>query len=347
MRKSWWLTVIVMIIPSVVACILSTPYWEVSFVAAFDYQPYLSASQTFRLMFGDSWQYLWPVVVVAILQTCGASLIMSVVVRHFRTGKLTLRSPWSMINNSIFPIAIGVIVMSVMSIVWRFLLFGLVMLVQVIAHAASLSTGAALAIIAAVAVVMFILHVITITPILFWAPIMFIYGYRFRDAAAMSFKLISGKKLYIQLLLPMLFCVGVQLLVGFLQLHVVIACAIGCVIFLFTNSYAILFTMVTFYDISELERRDVKPYENIPLPKPVKPEPQEQKEKSVESAEAPKKTETSKKNSTKSTKTKRSDAATNSEKSGKRATRSAKTSKNTRVDNNIPKAMSEEGEDGI
>lgn len=347
MKKSWWLAVVVMIIPSIVACILSTPYWEVSFVAAFDYQPYLPASQTFHLMFGDSWQYLWPVIVVAILQVCGASLMMSVVVRHFRTGKLTLRSPWSMINNSIFPIAIGVIVMSVMSIVWRFLLFGLVMLVQVIAHAASLPTGAALAIIAAVAVGMFILHVIIITPILFWAPIMFIYGYRFRDAAAMSFKLISGKKLYFQLQLPMLFCVGVQLLVGFLQLHIAIACAIGCVTFLFTNSYAILFTMVTFYDISELDRRDLKPYHNVPLPKPVKPEPLEQKEKDNAGIEARQKSSASKKSGAKSAKAKRPDAATNSEKPGKRASQPVKTAKNARVDKKIPQAMSEEGEDGI
>ena len=278
LKKIWWMPLVVMIIPSVVACLLSTPYWEVAFVAAFDYQPYLSASQTFHLMFGDSWQYLWPVVVVAVLQVCGTALIMSAVSRHFRTGKMSLRSLWSMINNSIFPIAVGVAIMSAMSIIWRFLLFGLVTLVQVIAQAASFPTGAALAIIAAVAVAMFVLHVIIITPMLFWAPIMFLYGYRFRDAAAMSFKIIAGRKLFIDLILPMLFCVGIQLLIGFLHLHVVIACVVGCITFLFTNIYASVFTMVTFYNISELERRDIKPYQNIPLPKPIKSVPIELKD---------------------------------------------------------------------
>ncbi|MCH5165453.1 MAG: hypothetical protein J1G01_03525 [Clostridiales bacterium] len=270
LKRNFLLPVIAMLVPSLVACFLSTPYWEVSFVAAFDYAPYISVAQTFRIMFGDSWQYLWPVVVIATVQVFGASLVMSAIDRHFRTGRLSLRDPLRLINNSIFPLAIGVIVMSVFSILWRFLLFGLVTLVQVATSAMSLPSGAALAIISAVAVGMFILHVMIITPMLFWAPIMFVYGYGFRDAAATSFKMLAGKRVFIELFLPMVVCVGVQLLVGFLHAHTAVAVIINFFVFLVTNVYAIVYTMMVFNEISGLDRRDVKPYHNAPLPPPIR-----------------------------------------------------------------------------
>ena len=266
LKKNFWLPVVAMVIPSIVACFLSTPYWEVSFVAAFDYDPYLSASQTFRILFGDSWQYFWPVVVVAVVQVFGASLVMSGIDRHFRTGRLSLRDPLRLINNSVFPIAIGVTVMSAASIIWRFLLFGLVMLVQVSADAMALPAGAALAVISALAVGMFIIHGLIITPMLFWAPIMFVYGYRFRDAAATSFKLIAGKKIFRGLFMPMVLLAGVQLLVGFLQAPTAVAYVVNFFVFLATNVYATVYTVLTFYGISELDRRDIEPYRNIPLP---------------------------------------------------------------------------------
>ena len=277
LKKNFWLAVAVMIVPSVVACFLSVPYWEVAFVTGFDYNPYIKVGATFALVFDDSWQFLWPIVLISALQVVASALIMSSIDRHFRTGKLSLRSPWRMINNSIFPIAIGVVLMSVLSVVLRFLLFGLVSLSQAICHAIGASTGAALTVISVVAVALFVLHALIVMPMLFWAPIMFIYGYKFRDAAALSFKLISGKKIFGGLLLPMLVCAGVQMLMGFLQVSAWAICLTSFFVFLFTNVYATVYTMITFYSVSDLERRDVKPYLNIRLPSaPATEEPPEQ-----------------------------------------------------------------------
>lgn len=250
-----------MLVPSIATCFLSTPYWEVAFVAEYDGNPYISAGATFHLLFGDSWQYMWPVVLIAVLQIFGAALVMSAIDRHFRTGRLSLRSPWSMVNNSIFPIALGIIVMSIISIVWRFLLFGLVMLVQVFFEALGIPAGGAVAVISVLAVGQFLLHVAIVTPVLFWAPIMFIYGYRFRDAAATSFKLLEGKRLSGGLLLPMTLCAGLQLLMGFLQAHSAISITVGFCVSLFTNAYTVAYVMLTFYGISDMKRRDIKPYE--------------------------------------------------------------------------------------
>lgn len=266
LKKNFWLPLVVFLVPSVVACFLSTPYWEVSFVTAFENNPYIQIGTTFHILFGDSWQYLWPVVVVSVLQIVAASLVMSAIDRHLRTGRLSLRQPLQLINVSVFPLAIGVLIMCAVGIVWRFVLFGLVSLVQVIGVAAKFSPGVTLAIISVIAVGLFVVHVMIIMPMLYWAPIMFIYGYRFRDAASMSFKLISGRKTFVGLFLPLLPCAGIQLLMGFLNAPIAVVRIVGCVVFLFTNVYITVYAFMSFYDISDFDRRDVVSYINIPTP---------------------------------------------------------------------------------
>ena len=284
LKKNFLLPVLAMLIPAVAACFLHTPYWEVSFVAAFDFNPYRRAGETFLILFGDSWQYVWPVVLVAALQVVGAAIIMSAMDRHFRTGRLSLKSPWRLINISVFPMAVGVALMSAVSVLARLLMFGLVSLVQVTFGAVSAAPGMVLAFISAIAVGVFFLHILAILPMLMWTPVMFIYGYKFRDAAAMSYKMIAGKKLFWSLFLPMLLCAGVQLLVGFLQVHTAISCAVSFVIFLFTNVYTTVYTMIVFYDISDLDRRDIQPYKLLPAT-PSAPAEKAAKEKQQEPAE--------------------------------------------------------------
>ena len=274
----------VMIIPSIAACLLSTPYMEVTFVTLFG-DPYISAGETFKIMFGDSWRFVWPVVLISIFQVVGASLIMSAIDRHFRTGTLSLKSPMRLLNYSIFPIALGVIVMCLVSILLRFVLFGLVMLVQFTFSAMHAQASAALAAISVISIGMFAVHVLIITSMLYWAPSMFIYGYKFRDAVASSIKLISGKKLFVGLMLPMTFCAMIQLLVGFLHVHIAIACVVGFIVYLFTNVYSTVYVILSFYMISGLERRDVLPY-RMPLPQIPAQKPTEQKSPEPDASKA-------------------------------------------------------------
>lgn len=284
LKKSFWLLAAVIAVPSVAACFLSTPYWEVSFVATIG-NPLMRVSDTFAVIFGDSWKFLWPVVVVSVLQIFASAFAMSAIDRHFRTGRLSLRSPWRLVNNSVFSMFLGVLIMSGISVVLRFVLFGLVTLVQGIAGAAGMSSGATLTIISVIAVGLFVLHVLAITPMLYLTPIMFIYGYRFRDAAGMSFKLIAGKKVFVGLMLPLTLCAGLQLLIGFIGVHLSIAIACNFVIFLATNVYVIAYVAVTFYEISGLERRDVKPYAAFVLPKPAPPAAEQKQNDTAASAD--------------------------------------------------------------
>ncbi len=64
----------------------------------------------------------------------------------------------------------------------------------------------------------------------------------------------------------MVLLAGVQLLVGFLQAPTAVAYVVNFFVFLATNVYATVYTVLTFYGISELDRRDIEPYRNIPLP---------------------------------------------------------------------------------
>lgn len=292
LKKNFWLPVAVMIAPAVVACFLSTPYWEVSFVSAFDMSN-MSVKATGHIMFGDSWQFIWPVVVIAVFQIAGTTLIMSAVDKHFKTGKLSLRMPLRLINNTVFPITAGVVVMCAFSILWRLAEFGLTSLAQVVCGAFDFVPQATVAVIGILVVVLFFFHVLITTPMLFWAPTMFIYGYGFRDAAATSFKMISGKKVFRGLFVPLSVCAAVQMLVGFLNPYYAVACVVNFIVFLATNVFVPVYVMVSFYEISGLDRRDVKPYENIPLPpvelkKPsgAKPKTEKKSDKRIDKADA-------------------------------------------------------------
>ncbi|MCH5157859.1 MAG: hypothetical protein J1F33_01555 [Clostridiales bacterium] len=259
-----------MIIPSVAACLLSTPYWEVSFAAAYQYEHTLPFGEIMSTVFDDYWKYVWPVVFTSALQIAASSLIMSAIDRHFRTAKMSLRSPFKLMNISIVPVLFGVLIMSAVSVVFRFVLYGLVTLVQWISDAASFAPVAPQIIVAVIAVGLFVLHILTIVPMLYWAPMMFVYGYGLRDAAAYSFKMIGGKKVGRGILLPLLICAAVQLLVGYLDTPEAVCKLIGFFIYLFTNMYVTVYVIVSFYHFSELDRRDVVVYMPI-VTEPVKP----------------------------------------------------------------------------
>ena len=305
LKKHFWLPLVVMLVPAVAACLLSTPYYEVSFVAAFDYDPYRSIGETFAIIFGDSWRHGWRVVIISALQVLGSSLVISAVDRHFRTGLLSLKTPIRLLNYSIFPIFISFAVMCMVSIVERFVLFGLVMLVQVIFKAASFGAVAGLAVISLIAVALFLAHVIIITSMMYWAPVMFVYGYRFRDAAAASFKLLARQKAHRGIVFPLVICAGLQLLVGFLQVHPAISCAVNFVVFMFTNVYVCVYVILSFYKICKLERRDVLPYENLSLPMtlPDDKKTDEKNAKNAKSAKSAKTKDTKNANNAKSSKT--------------------------------------------
>ncbi len=263
LKKNFPLILLAMIVPSIAACFLSTPFWEVSFVSGYDYDPFIPFGKLFGIVFDDYWKYVWPVVLISALQIASSSLVMSAVDRHFRTGKLSLKSPFRLMNISIFPVFLGVIIMCAVGIVWRFVLYGLVALVQTIAAAATLNAGATLAIISVLAVGLFIVHLLIITPMMYWAPLMFVYGYGLRDAAAYSFKMISGKKIYTGLFIPLIACAGIQLLMGFLGAHIAVDIAVNFVVYLFTNTYVTVYIIVSFYNLSDLDRRDVVVYAPI------------------------------------------------------------------------------------
>ena len=269
LKKNFLPIFLVMIVPSAVACLLSTPYWEVSFSAVYATEPYRTFEQTFLLIFDNYWKYIWPVVLTSALQIVASSLIMSAIDRHFRTGRMSLKSPFRLMNVTIVPIVFGVLIMSAVGVVYRFVLLGLVMLTQTITIAARAALIVRYIIVTVVAVGLFVLHLLTIIPMLYWAPMMFVYGYGLRDAAAYSFKMISGKKVFGGIIVPLVLSAGVQLAVGFLGANAVVGTIVDFVVYLFTNMYVTVYIIVSFYHVSELDRRDVVFYMPI-VTEPVK-----------------------------------------------------------------------------
>ena len=138
------------------------------------------------------------------------------------------------------------------------------------------------------------------------------------------------------------------MLVGFLQAHVAIAIVVNFVLFLFTNVYATVFTMLTFYEISGLDRRDIKPHQAVPLPTPVK---KDQQKQPTEPEHIPPESESTGVKPQKSPEPKKTKPK-KQEKSGELAKKQTTTSKKPKKTQNEPtdknrKAQVEEVNDGV
>ena len=97
-------------------------------------------------------------------------------------------------------------------------------------------------------------------PAVFWAPLMLTFGYSFVDAfiESMSLARKAGFKLYIALMLPFVVVIMLQCVVSFLPLPIIALKAISVLLYLFLIVYLVSFMMNAAFDLTGLERRDIK-----------------------------------------------------------------------------------------
>lgn len=257
--RAWWFVLPLVLIPSVASGLLSTPFWEVSFLTSADVFG-MSAKKLFLCLFGDSWESAWPVLIISAVSVLFYSLAIAVVERHFRVGKLSLDHPFKSINTCIWPLAICFIIISLISILWRFVVFGVMALLNLICMESGATKAAAFSVMCIFALILFFVHVLIIMPMLFWAPIMIEYGYGLRDAASSSYRLLSGKFIstYLQFILPIIIFLPITMVLQWLELPRYVYMLVWSAFFILINSYAISYIMTTAFDLLELDRRDVK-----------------------------------------------------------------------------------------
>lgn len=263
LKKSGWLIALIMLVPSIVAGLLSTPFWELTFVPTIMNQPNgHRAIALFFVLFGDSWKNAWPVIVITTVSILFFSFAFAVISRHFRTGRLSVSRPFKSINLFLAPVSINVLIISLLSIAWRFVVYGIMSLVRVICFSLYASSTTVYILLVFFALVLFVVHIFMLAPMLTWAPLMTEFGYSFRDAASASFRMLgkNAGKLFIGLLLPLLIPLLATVLLEIFAVAEWIKIIVFCVIYLLIYTYICAYIMVATFDVYQLERRDVPKY---------------------------------------------------------------------------------------
>ena len=222
----------------------------------------ISFSDVFFLVFNREivtvYPYLFPVVLL-ILTAC-VSYSLGVVDKHFRVGKFTLRSPFAAINDCFLPTAIMILLLAIIYLIAKFLLvcvFSLLSYLLVKIGLPIVAIGFFLTLIAIFAVVGVILISV---PLMYTTTTMLVYGYSFTVSFGVALKIGSKeqrKGINAGITLAFLVYTIIIAAIDAFPLSAAISIPINVILTAFLIQFSCVFVMVSFFDMSGIERRDL------------------------------------------------------------------------------------------
>lgn len=248
---------IVAIIPAVVLGLLVAPAGVPTFFISYarNRENFIDSGNFAEYLF--NWRTLAGLILILIMMIVGAGIIVSAIEKHMRVGVMSVRSPIKLLNQSIVPVVITLVCWTLLLVTFRFLLFGLLLLVNLMFGAQWVLS---LVIMIAVYCGLLVVYLFLSAPLLLWVPCMMIYGYKFGDAASSSFRMASkqSKRLFISQLMPLLIIFCVQLIVdlAFAPLPFAVYAVINMIMCLFLLMYFCSLSAVAYFDLAEIERKD-------------------------------------------------------------------------------------------
>jgi hypothetical protein len=208
-------------------------------------------------------QYPYMIVVgLGVILTC-VCYTMGMLERHFKTGKLSLRRPFSMMNNAFIPALIVLSLLFAVYMVFKLLIVCVLTLHVLIFSSLNMSYFAMTIIIGIIGIVGFVFALKICCPIMLSGATMLIYGYTFKDAIGVTVKMgekQSVKEINLALLLPFVIYMLIRALGVALGINEIIAEIILSVVTAFLLQYVITLMFVVFFDLTGIERRDLKKY---------------------------------------------------------------------------------------
>lgn len=263
LKKSFCLIALVCLAPSVALGFFSKPLSLLTFVPVYSGSFVRGFGDVFRIILNaDSLKRIYPPVIVFVLLLLSLCIGLSVIEKHFRIGKLTLKKPFAEINNTFFPVLKVMLLMTAVIALYALLTVSLVSLSHYIFCGIGKPNAGAVASASVISVLLFVLCAVFAGPMLLMMPITVIYGYSFADALTAAYELV-GKKLasvVIGGIFPFAVVTVIQSVLLFFPIIRVAAVAISAAMYLFITVYMTAYIMVVMFDLSELARRDNKKY---------------------------------------------------------------------------------------
>lgn len=260
MFRAFFVLALVCLPAAVLLGIFSKPMATLSYLVSYSDIFVRSFKDVFWMFFNRyATVYFYPLVLIFLSLVFCVSLALSVVEKHFRIGKLMLKAPLRQINNYVIPVLLTFTILSLIMVLYGLVQTGLLTLLHMIVSGKGYPNALTMVLAVMVSLTLFVLVVFVSCSIMYWTPMMVIYGFSFRDAAAASLRLIDHKtgSVLFGVLLPFLIVAILQSLFSFIA-NVYVGCALGAVLYLFLIMYLVCYIMVSMFDLSDMERRDKK-----------------------------------------------------------------------------------------
>lgn len=261
MKKSFWLLALIALVPAVLFGLFVRPLGFITFVPDYATTTVTSYADIAWLIFDRyAITYVYPIIIIFITTVVSVSLALSVIEKHFRTGRLMLKAPLQDINSSLFPTLKTLAVVTGIYLLWKFILSGLVTLMHFLISGSGTPNSVTVIVVSVLIAAVFLVTVFFGVPTLLWAPLMLTFGYSFVDALIEASRM-SGKanwKLFAAFIFPLVIIILLQCILELLPIPIVAMKAIAAVFYLFLIMYLSALMMVAVFDLTELERRDIK-----------------------------------------------------------------------------------------
>ena len=249
---------------AIFAAFVISPTVDAVTVFVEDYQGYRGDFLKILSAFGITfdWQKMLLHLAFILVATVFLSYSYIAVYRHFRTGKLSIRSPLPYINSGFIPMLLSILVLYFFYVVFNFVVGCVVALVDAIVGYFDLSSAVFLVIVYLILIAQAFWYCFLLSLPLKVLPGMCIYGYSFIEAWNSTNRVLSmlgrnkHRSVRISVIVP--FVVFVVLSVAdTILLDMVV---IKIVMYVLIISYYAVLSQILMFDVSQMERRDIVGY---------------------------------------------------------------------------------------
>ncbi len=175
-KKSFWVLLLIAVVPAVLLGLFVRPLGFVTFIPDFAVSAINSYADIAWLIFDrHATVYVYPLLLIFVTLTVCMALALSVIEKHFRTGKLMLKAPLRDLNSSLFPMLKTLAFIIAVYMLFKFILSGLVTLLHFLLSGAGHPNTLTVILVSISIIIAFVISIYFSVPIMFWAPLIRIF----------------------------------------------------------------------------------------------------------------------------------------------------------------------------
>ena len=232
------------------------------FIRDFGQSDSTSIADIFGMLFiGNVWYYvlLLPVFFVSVSFSC--SYLVTMVYKHFRMGKLSVRMPLSNVNHGLESVMPAIGTLMLVLLLYKALFGCFVSLISEVFLSGGAPGGGTIAVVALLGIVSYVFVIYLLMYPMIGVSLSLVYGYSFKDAVGEALR-VSGNKHFASLVAGYFFpffinAVVLYILMAFDAPYAVVA-LINVFLQLFVITYVTLLSLISVFNQQKLERIDLK-----------------------------------------------------------------------------------------